>query len=80
MIKYIIVLVAVLGLANTASASRCIGVRPICTPGTEPICICESDISLNCKWICASPGILWCSDPLGCDPTLGPCPIPGDSK
>ena len=38
------------------NGSRCIDVRPVCPPGTEPICLCESDISLNCKWVCASPG------------------------
>jgi hypothetical protein len=40
----------------TPTGSRCIDVKPICEPGKHPICICESDISLNCKWICASPG------------------------
>ncbi len=38
------------------TGSRCIEVKPICEPGKHPICICESDISLNCRWICASPG------------------------
>jgi len=42
--------------APTPTVSRCIGIKPICEPGKHPICICESDISLNCKWICASPG------------------------
>ena len=42
--------------APTPTGSRCIDVKPVCPPGTEPICLCESDISLNCKWICASPG------------------------
>ncbi len=38
-----------------ADARRCaIQVPPICEPGRRPICICESDISLNCSWICAS--------------------------
>ncbi len=32
---------------------RCISVKPICSPGTRAICICESAISLNCMWICA---------------------------
>ena len=40
----------------TPTGSRCIDVKPICEPGKHPICLCESDISLNCKWICASPG------------------------
>jgi hypothetical protein len=35
-------------------AGRCIAVPPICKPGTHAMCICESDISMNCKWICAS--------------------------
>jgi hypothetical protein len=43
-------------LPPTPTGSRCIDVKPVCPPGTEPICLCESDISLNCKWICASPG------------------------
>lgn len=42
--------------AAPAQASRCIGVEPICRPGTRPVCLCESDISLRCGWICASPG------------------------
>jgi len=39
------------------TGSRCIDVKPICEPGKHPICICESDISLDCHWICASPGV-----------------------
>ena len=39
------------------TGSRCIDVKPICEPGKHPICICESDISLNCHWTCASPGV-----------------------
>lgn len=42
--------------APNPTGSRCIDVKPICEPGKHPICICESDISLNCHWICASPG------------------------
>jgi hypothetical protein len=42
--------------APTPTGSRCIDVKPICDPGKHPICICESDISLDCHWICASPG------------------------
>jgi hypothetical protein len=42
--------------APVPTGSRCIDVKPICDPGKHPICICESDISLNCRWICASPG------------------------
>ena len=42
--------------APAPTGSRCIDVKPICEPGKHPICICESDISLNCTWICASPG------------------------
>lgn len=33
--------------------ARCISVAPICAPGTHPVCICESDISLSCSWLCA---------------------------
>ena len=43
--------------APTPTGSRCIDVKPICDPGKHPICICESDISLDCHWICASPGV-----------------------
>lgn len=32
---------------------RCIGVKPICMPGQHPVCICESDYSYNCSWVCA---------------------------
>ncbi len=43
------------GTAPMADPSRCaIHVPPICQPGRRPICLCESDISLNCSWICAS--------------------------
>jgi hypothetical protein len=42
-------------VAPLADPSRCsIHVPPICQPGRRPICLCESDISLNCSWICAS--------------------------
>jgi len=34
--------------------NRCIEVIPVCPPGTHPMCICESDISLDCHYICAS--------------------------
>jgi hypothetical protein len=34
--------------------SRCIGVEPICPPGKHAICICESDYSFKCQWVCAS--------------------------
>ncbi len=41
--------------APLADPNRCaIHVPPICQPGRRPICLCESDISLNCSWICAS--------------------------
>ena len=43
--------------APIPTGSRCIEVKPICDPGKHPICICESDISLDCHWICASPGV-----------------------
>ena len=33
---------------------RCIGLKPLCPIGTRPICICESNISLNCAWLCGS--------------------------
>lgn len=61
--KRIITLAALLGvvglvLSNSVGAEpmagRCISVPPICAPGTRAMCICESDISMNCKWICAS--------------------------
>jgi hypothetical protein len=43
------------GPVPMADPSRCaIHVPPICQPGRRPICLCESDISLNCSWICAS--------------------------
>ena len=35
-------------------SDRCISVEPICPPGKHAICLCESDISLRCAWVCAS--------------------------
>jgi hypothetical protein len=35
---------------------RCIQIPPICPPGSYPMCICESDISMKCWYICASHG------------------------
>lgn len=46
-----------LSAPSVAHAGRCLGVEPICRPGTYPICVCESDISLRCSWICASAGV-----------------------
>ena len=43
-----------LGRAPKAYASRCIQVEPICPPGKHAICLCESDISMKCSWVCAS--------------------------
>lgn len=40
--------------ATEEPASRCMGIRPLCPPGQHPLCICESDYSYNCAWICAS--------------------------
>ena len=40
--------------ATLPLVSRCLSIEPICRPGTHPICICDSDISLNCSWICGS--------------------------
>jgi hypothetical protein len=34
--------------------NRCIEVVPVCPPGTHPMCICESDLSYECHYICAS--------------------------
>lgn len=42
---------------GNAQATRCLGVQPICPPGKHPICLCESDISLRCGWVCAAPGV-----------------------
>ena len=35
-------------------ASRCLGIQPICPPGKHPLCLCESDLSFNCSWVCTS--------------------------
>jgi len=40
--------------ASNQQASRCIDVQPICPPGKHPICLCESDLSFKCGWVCAS--------------------------
>lgn len=39
---------------NSASVGGCYQLRPICAPGAHPICLCESDISLTCGWLCGS--------------------------
>jgi hypothetical protein len=38
---------------SRADESRCMSVKPICPPGKHPMCICESDYSYKCMWICA---------------------------
>lgn len=52
------ILLAALAMTDADAAvpleSRCISVPPICRPGTEPLCICESDYSFRCQWICTS--------------------------
>lgn len=35
-------------------AGSCFQVRPICAPAAHPICICESDVSVTCGWVCGS--------------------------
>lgn len=56
-----LVLLALLGVAMQSTnataeplSSRCIDIRPICSPGTAPICFCESQYSFNCRWVCGS--------------------------
>jgi len=38
----------------SCASGRCMSVQPICNPGQRAICVCESDISLKCNWICGS--------------------------
>ena len=45
------------GNAGTAEPEgTCWGIEPICPPGRSPICLCESDYSLRCEWVCGSVG------------------------
>lgn len=37
-----------------ARTERCLSMKPICMPGQHPICMCSSDYSFDCAWICAS--------------------------
>lgn len=51
-------LTAFIGTDARASAppleyGHCMSIAPICAPGAHPTCICESDISMSCTWICA---------------------------
>ncbi len=39
--------------AETES-SRCVSLPPLCPPGSYPICICQSAMSLTCGWLCGS--------------------------
>lgn len=57
----VVLLVLVCGIymliaGGNAIASKCVGVKPICSPGNVPICICESPYSYNCVWICVAKG------------------------
>lgn len=36
--------------------SKCIEIEPICMPGQHAVCYCESDISLDCRWMCVGSG------------------------
>lgn len=36
----------------TQYGGRCIGVRPICSPGLHPECICYDAFGNNCTWQC----------------------------
>lgn len=54
--RYLLIAAALIGLCGASTSAeayvRCMGTQPICRPGTHAMCICESDISLNCAWIC----------------------------
>ena len=58
----LVVLVAVVLAAWSTEPPRaepegtCWGIQPICPPGRSPICLCESDWSLRCEWVCGSVG------------------------
>jgi hypothetical protein len=41
-------------LAEVPMGGRCISVPPICPPGSNPVCLCESSYSFSCVWICGS--------------------------
>lgn len=40
--------------APEPQGSRCLGYPPFCPAGQAPLCVCESDYSYNCIWMCAS--------------------------
>lgn len=42
--------VVVCFLASLTSA-QCMTVPPICGPGTDPLCLCDSN-GRNCSWVC----------------------------
>lgn len=55
LILALVVALPFLATAMTADAgSRCMKLAPLCKPGAAPICICESDYSLKCNWVCGS--------------------------
>jgi len=33
-------------------STRCMSIEPICRPGQHPLCVCQSDYSSRCIWIC----------------------------
>lgn len=35
-------------------STRCIMAPPVCLGGQQPICVCQSEYSLNCMWMCGS--------------------------
>lgn len=43
----------VFAVERACARARCMGIKPICPAGKHATCICESDYSLRCSWICA---------------------------
>lgn len=48
-----ILLLSVLGDTEPVPASMCIGLPPLCSFGTAPLCICSSPYDYTtCQWAC----------------------------
>jgi hypothetical protein len=40
--------------APEPASSKCMSYPPFCPYGQAPLCVCESDYSYSCIWMCAS--------------------------
>ena len=45
----------IVGVASRGEAEvRCTKMAPLCKIGTTAVCLCESEVSMKCGWVCAS--------------------------